>query len=148
MKAVLAIVLVLSIAAISGCVGSAPAIDETGAKDCVGDLDCLQAAWNACEKAKIRRTENLDGMVLEMYGLVMGGTTESCKIYVKVENIIMPANASIEQKLGAEALIKGKDMTCTAAVTGESTPIDFNDLSKCSGSLVDSINTIKSMTGQ
>ncbi|MEM0372854.1 MAG: hypothetical protein QXO69_03395 [archaeon] len=147
MKFALVVCAVLATAFAIGCIGQGGP-DETGAKDCGTDLACIKASWGACEKAKVRTTQEVEGITLKMYGLVKGGTSDACSVYLKVEDIIVPENAPLEQKLGAETLIKGKDMTCVAPVDQDVMALSVDDLSKCSGSLADSINTIRGITGK
>ena len=79
---------------------------------------------------------------MKIYEEVKDGTIDACNIYMRIEDISIPAGVSEEDKAQAQlmlSMIKGKDMTCTMSVAGF-TGVALGptvDITKCTGPLAD-----------
>lgn len=135
---------ILAIFVMAGCIGASNNYETEGIKNCVDNITCYQESLLKCEVAKMRTTQPMDQYQVSVYSEVKEGTAENCKIYFRITDIVLPANATAELKVGA-MVMKNTEMICVGPVA-EVQNFDPTNIEKCSGSLVDLIKTIQKAT--
>ena len=117
--------------------------ETSGLKDCGSNVSCFQEEALKCGRAKVKAFQEIPGVGgASYYAEVRGGSLENCSFYLRIIEISLPDNASIEEKMAA-VLVKGKEAECWLPVTGDFVS-EINENS-CKGSLIDLIKAGKAV---